>query len=82
MVSGIARAIERTTNLKIFSHNLWLFEPCKKLEKNYASALDNYGQSCFVGSDFQKNEVCLKDTNDAPRLTIKILWTCTPPLCV
>ena len=22
-------------------------------------ALDNYGQSCFVRSDFKKNEVCL-----------------------
>ena len=50
-----------------------------KLEKKYAPALDNYGQSCFVRSDLKKNEVCL---NDAPRLTIKILWTCTPPLCV
>ena len=30
-----------------------------KLEKKYAPALDNYGQSCFVRSDFKKNEVCL-----------------------
>jgi hypothetical protein len=37
-----------------------------KLEKKYAPALDNYGQSCFVRSDLKKNEVCLKDTNDAP----------------
>ena len=26
----------------------------KKLEKKYAPALDNYGQSCFVRSDFFK----------------------------
>ena len=26
----------------------------KKLEKKYAPALDNYGQSCFVRSDFEK----------------------------
>jgi hypothetical protein len=25
-----------------------------KLEKKYATALDNYGQSCFVMSDFLK----------------------------
>ena len=31
----------------------------RKLEKKYAAALDNYGQSCFVRSDFFKNEVCL-----------------------
>ena len=30
-----------------------------ELEKKYAPALDNYGQSCFVRSDFFKNEVCL-----------------------
>jgi hypothetical protein len=30
-----------------------------KLEKKYAPALDNYGQSCFVRSDLKKNEVCL-----------------------
>ena len=29
-----------------------------KLEKKYASALDNYGQSCFVRGDLKKNEVC------------------------
>ena len=34
-------------------------KPPKKLEKKYAPALDNYGQSCFVRSDFFKNEVCL-----------------------
>jgi hypothetical protein len=26
----------------------------KKLEKKYAPALDNYGQSCFVRSDLKK----------------------------
>ena len=31
----------------------------RKLEKKYAPALDNYGQSCFVRSDLKKNEVCL-----------------------
>ena len=29
--------------------------PDKKLEKKYASALDNYAQSCFVRSDFYEN---------------------------
>jgi hypothetical protein len=38
-----------------------------KLEKKYAPTLDNYGQSCFVRSDFFKMKcVDLKDTNDAP----------------
>ena len=31
----------------------------KKSDKNYAPALDNYGQSGFVRSDFFKNEVRL-----------------------
>ena len=31
----------------------------KKLEKKYSTALDNYGQSCFVRSD-------LKKMNDSP----------------
>ena len=32
----------------------------KTRKKKYAPALDNYGQSCFVRSDFFfKNEVCL-----------------------
>ena len=32
----------------------------KKLEKKYAPALDNYGQSCFVRSDFSKMKcVCM-----------------------
>jgi hypothetical protein len=30
-----------------------------KLEKKYAPVFDNYGQSCFVRSDFFLNEVCL-----------------------
>ena len=30
-----------------------------KLEKKYAPALDNYGQSCFVRRDFFKNEACV-----------------------
>ena len=30
-----------------------------KLEKKYAPAIDNYGQCCFVRSDFFKNKVCL-----------------------
>jgi hypothetical protein len=32
----------------------------EKLEKKYAPALDNYGQNCFVRSDFFKNEVFFK----------------------
>ena len=31
-----------------------------KLEKNYAPALDNYGQSCFVRSDFLKMKCVCK----------------------
>jgi hypothetical protein len=30
-----------------------------KLEKKYAPALDNYGQSCFVRSDFLKMKCVL-----------------------
>jgi hypothetical protein len=43
----------------------------KKTRKEVCPALDNYGQSCFVRSDFSKNEVCLQDTHDAPHLTIR-----------
>ena len=32
----------------------------KKLEKKYAPALDNYGQSCFVRSDFFKMKYVCK----------------------
>ena len=28
----------------------------RKLEKKYAPALDNYGQSCFVRSDFVRHK--------------------------
>jgi hypothetical protein len=31
---------------------IYIFYICIKLEKKYAPALDNYGQSCFVRSDF------------------------------
>jgi len=48
----------------------------KKLEKKYAPALDNYGQSCFVRNDFLKMK-CVCKTQMMLRL-----WTCTPPLCV
>ena len=34
MVLGLAIIMERTTNLSIFSHNLWIFEQCKKSEDN------------------------------------------------
>ena len=32
----------------------------KKLEKKYAPALDNHGQSCFVRSDFLKMKCVCK----------------------
>jgi hypothetical protein len=32
----------------------------KKIEKKYASTLDNYGQSCFVRSDFFKMKCVCK----------------------
>jgi hypothetical protein len=35
-------------------------QPEKKLEKKYAPALDNYGQSCFVRSDFFKMKCVCK----------------------
>jgi hypothetical protein len=38
----------------------------RKLEKKYAPALDNYGQNCFVRSDFSKMTT---DTNDAPAIS-------------
>jgi len=36
-----------------------------KLEKKYAPALDNYGQSCFVRSDFLKMK-CVSKTQMMP----------------
>ena len=36
-----------------------------KLEKKYAPALDNYGQSCFVRSDFLKMK-CICKTQMIP----------------
>jgi hypothetical protein len=40
------------------------------LFKKYAPALDNYGQSCFVRSDFLKMK-CVCKTQMMPRLTIR-----------
>ena len=37
----------------------------QKLEKKYAPALDNYGQSCFVGSDLKKMK-CVYKTQMMP----------------
>jgi hypothetical protein len=42
----------------------------QELEKKYAPALDNYGQSCFVRSDFLKMK-CVCKTQMMPRLTIR-----------
>ena len=39
----------------------------EKLEKKYAPALDNYGQSCFVRSDFLKMK-CVCKTHMMPPL--------------
>jgi hypothetical protein len=39
----------------------------EKLEKKYAPALDNYGQSCFVRSDFLKMK-CVCKTQMMPPL--------------
>ena len=36
------------------------FETFSKLEKKYAPALDNFGQSCFVRSDFLKMKCVCK----------------------
>ena len=39
----------------------------QELEKKYAPALDNYGQSCFVRSDFFKMKcVCIRKTQMIP----------------
>ena len=35
MVTSLARIMERTTYLSIFSHNLWIFGECKKSEDNF-----------------------------------------------
>ena len=51
-------------HIPVIVQNLYLYNLI--LEKKYAPALDNYGQSCLVGIDLKKNEVCLYDTNDAP----------------
>jgi hypothetical protein len=37
-----------------------------KLEKKYATALDNYGQSCFVMSDFLKMKCVCKTQMMSP----------------
>ena len=57
-----------------------IIRPSEKLEKKYAPALDNYGQSCFVRSDFFKMK-CVCKTQMMPPPDHH-LWTCTPPLCV
>jgi hypothetical protein len=58
-----------------------IYKTLYRLEKKYAPTLDNYGQSCFVRSDLKKMK-CVCKTQMMPPLNIKILWTCTPPLCV
>ena len=52
-----------------------------KLEKKYAPALDNYGQSCFVRSDFLKMK-CFCKTQMMPPPDHKKLYTSKSPLCV
>jgi hypothetical protein len=42
-------------------HDEWAIKnKYKKLEKKYAPAIDNYGQSCFVRSDFLKMKCVCK----------------------
>jgi hypothetical protein len=41
-----------------------------KLEKKYAPTIDNYGQCCFIRSDFFKMK-CVCKTQMMPRLTIR-----------
>jgi hypothetical protein len=55
-----------------------------ELEKKYAPALESIimEKICFVRSDFSKMKCVCKTQMMPPRLTIKILWTCTPPSCV
>ena len=48
-----------------------LFMLKKKLEKKYAPALDNHGQSCFVRSDFLKMKCVCKTQMMPPHLTIR-----------
>ena len=43
-----------------FIKNYHILQINKKLEKKYASALDNYGQSCFVRSDLKKMKCVCK----------------------
>ena len=49
----------RQTQSNHVSSNIQKRDNLDKLEKKYVPALDNYGQSCFVRSNFLKNEVCL-----------------------
>jgi len=41
MVASLAKIMERTTNLIIFPHDLWIFEQCKKLEDNLITNIEN-----------------------------------------
>ena len=51
---------------KQFSHTRGFREELKKkLEKKYVPALENYGQSCFVRSDFL-NMKCVSKTQMMP----------------
>ena len=51
----------------VYPYNMRFFangdNPDTKLEKKYAPALDNYGQSCFVRSDFFKMKCVCKTQN-------------------
>ena len=50
----------KSCNLRVF-YPIFI-EKCflEKLEKKYAPALDNYGQSCFVRSNFLKRSVSVR----------------------
>ena len=41
MVVNLATIMQRTANLIIFSHDLWIFEQCQKLEDNLIGNIEN-----------------------------------------
>jgi hypothetical protein len=60
--TGLTVYVRKHAILQIFLH---LAKSTKKLEKKYAPALHNYGQSCFVWSDFLKMK-CICKTQMMP----------------
>jgi len=41
MKANLARVMESATNLSIFSHKFWIFEPCEKSKDNLIANIEN-----------------------------------------